>query len=85
MEGDEAPPAPVSYGEVEYPRRELAPEAEQYWAPFAGPPPPSEEQVDEFLLGLPVEAIEHYVTTMEDRGDRTARREHACAGVLVPG
>ena len=52
------PPAPVSYGEVEYPRRELAPNA--------GPPPPSEEQADEFLLGLPVEAIEHYVTTMEE-------------------
>jgi hypothetical protein len=83
MEADEAPPpAPVSYVDV---CTLAAPEAEQYWAPFAVPPPPSEEQVDEFLLGLPVEAIEHYVTTMEDRGDRTARREHACAGVLVPG
>jgi len=61
------PPAPVSYGEVEYPRRELAPEAEQsILGTFAGPPPPSEEQADEFLLGLPVEAIEHYVTTMEE-------------------
>ena len=69
MEADEAPPRPRQLRRSGvYARRELARggEALQRWAPFAGPPPPSEEQVDEFLLGLPVEAIERYVTTMEE-------------------
>ena len=68
MEGLGAPegqPA-VVFRDVSYPRREAVVEAERYWQPVAGPPPQGEEVVDEFLLGLPVEAIEHYVTTMEE-------------------
>lgn len=65
MEADNGGQQTTTFRDVTYPRRELAPEAEQYWTPFAGPPPQREEQVDEFLLGLPVEAIEHYVKTME--------------------
>lgn len=56
----------TSYREVTYPRRMLAPEAEQFWAPAVGAHPQGEHQVDEFLLGLPTEAIAHYVTAMEE-------------------
>ena len=46
MEGDNGGQQTTTFRDVTYPRRELAPEAEQYWTPFAGPPPQREEQVD---------------------------------------
>lgn len=65
-EEEDAGPPMAEFREVQFPRREMAPEAEQYWVPISGPWPAGEEQVDEFLLSLPVEAIEHYVTAMEE-------------------
>ena len=63
---DEPASTVATYDEVEFPRREMAPEGERAWEPIPGAWPPVEEQVDEFLEELPVEAIEHYLKTMEE-------------------